>query len=96
MASPTQVFAPASFNSQVGFQRASHVSASGDGSSRLMVAQSSADLSVRADPGAHTVILLTKASPMPQQQEKALCACESLRELQDGFKHYGEHQPSAS
>lgn len=49
-----------------------------------------------ADPGAYTVILLTKASPVPQQQEKALCAHESLRELQDGSRHYGEHWPSAS
>lgn len=42
------------------------------------------------------MILLTKASPMPQQQEKALWACESLRELQEGSKHCREHRPSAS
>lgn len=42
------------------------------------------------------MILLTKASPVPQQQEKALCAHESLRESQDGSRHYGKHWPSAS
>lgn len=38
------------------------------------------------------MILLTKASPVPQQQEKALCAHESLGELRDGSRHYGEHR----